>query len=102
MSEPRILKKRYRLGPRIGLGGTGKVYLAEDLEEPGAGRVAVKRITADDNTTMERARREAHALQVLTHPDIPAIRDYWVDENWDDTMYLVMDFVPGRTLAKIM
>jgi eukaryotic-like serine/threonine-protein kinase len=102
MSEPRVVRKRYRLGQRIDYGGMGEVCVAEDLEDSNDGRVTVKIIKYVDDITLERFRREAHALQVLKHPDIPAIRDHWVDECRENIMYLVMDYVPGPSLKRIM
>jgi eukaryotic-like serine/threonine-protein kinase len=101
MSEPRILKKRYRLGGKLGPGGMSVVWSAEDLENPGT-TVAIKRIKTVDDAIKERAWREVRTVQTLNHPDIPAIHDHWVDEGGGDIMYLVMDLVPGPSLREIM
>ncbi|MYW91701.1 serine/threonine protein kinase [Amycolatopsis rubida] len=101
MPEQRLLRKRYRIIREIGpRSPKSAVYLAEDLEQPPGSKVAVKRITAADDVAAERSRREVRALQKLRHPDIPAIRDYWVDED-RTTVNLVMDYVPGPTLTDI-
>ncbi|MHC4564622.1 MAG: protein kinase domain-containing protein, partial [Planctomycetota bacterium] len=83
----------------IGRGGMGVVYLAHDTRLKRS--VAVKSIPAglrDDSTARMRFKREAELLASLNHPNIAAIHD--IIERKDDTGYLVLEYVPGQTLAQ--
>ncbi len=59
---------RYRLLHLLGQGGMGMVYAAED--ESLGRRIAVKTITAVDDSSRERFRREARAAAGVNHPNI--------------------------------
>src|SRR5712671_2169662 len=92
-----------RLGPyevlsAIGAGGMGEVYQAHDTK---LGRdVAIKvlpKAFAHDADRLSRFQREAKMLASLNHPNIAAI--YGLEENAGST-YLVMELVPGDTLAE--
>jgi serine/threonine protein kinase len=91
-----------RLGPyeilsAIGAGGMGEVYRARDTK---LGRdVAIKALPeafARDPERLSRFQREAKTLASLNHPNIAAI--YGLEENAGSS-YLVMELVPGDTLA---
>jgi len=87
----------YTILSRIGSGGMGEVYLAEDnrLER----RVALKLLPEDFTQDAERRKRffnEAKAASALNHPNICVIHD--VGETEDHHLYLAMEHVPGRTL----
>jgi hypothetical protein len=88
---------RYRLVRRIGAGGFGVVWLAED--ERLRRTVAVKRITMHDAATAARAEREARAAARLAHPGIVTLYESGRDA---DAVYLVSELVRGRTLADLM
>ncbi len=88
---------RYRLARRIGSGGFGVVWLAEDEHLERA--VAVKRIPMHDAAVAKRAEREARAAARLTHPGIVALYESGRD---DEAVYLVSELVRGRTLADLM
>jgi serine/threonine-protein kinase len=85
---------------RLGAGGMGEVFLAED---PRLGRqVAIKRPTdawLATPTARDRLRREARAAARLSHPNIAAIFDVLDDH---DRPHIVMEFVEGETLAMLM
>jgi eukaryotic-like serine/threonine-protein kinase len=87
----------YRILNRLGAGGMGEVYLAEDakLER----RVAIKFLppasVADEQAT-RRLVREAKAAAKLDHPNICSI--YEVGEA-DGRSFIVMQYVEGQTLA---
>ena len=92
-----------RLGPfevvvPLGVGGMGEVYLARDTR---IGReVALKVLSlgvAADLQTVARFGREAHLLAQLNHPNIAALYEF--DED-GDTRFLVLEYVPGETLAE--
>jgi eukaryotic-like serine/threonine-protein kinase len=94
--SPRVLG-RYRLARRIGSGGFGVVWLAEDEHLQRA--VAVKRIVMHDAAVAARAEREARAAARLSHPGIVALYESGRD---DEAVYLVSELVRGRTLADLM
>lgn len=92
-----------RLLHPIGIGGMGEVYLAEQMRL-GNRRVAVKVVRLDDGAlTPERAedltRRftaEAALLGSFSHPNILPVHDAGIQ---DGLLYLVMEYVPGGSLA---
>jgi eukaryotic-like serine/threonine-protein kinase len=98
--EGRILDGRYQLGSLLGAGGMARVYVASDrvLER----QVAVKVLSpsdAQDPLFVERFRREARAAARLSHPNIVAVFDSGCDA---DLPYLVMEYVPGQSLAQLL
>jgi tetratricopeptide (TPR) repeat protein/tRNA A-37 threonylcarbamoyl transferase component Bud32 len=87
----------YRLLRRLGAGGMGEVYLAEDSRL--RRQVALKRLTDRTLCGAEvRARilREARAAGKLQHPGIAAVFDVVED---GEAVWIVMEYVPGETLA---
>jgi eukaryotic-like serine/threonine-protein kinase len=88
---------RYEILSKIGAGGMGEVYRAHD---PSLNRqVAIKLLppsTAADPQARERLRREAMAVAALDHPYICKIFEIAED---GDALFLVMEYVPGDTLA---
>jgi eukaryotic-like serine/threonine-protein kinase len=95
--EERHVLGRYRLVRRIGSGGFGVVWLAEDEHLRRA--VAVKRIVMHDPAVAVRAEREGRAAARLSHPGIVALYESGRD---DEAVYLVSELVRGRTLAELM
>ncbi|MGD9997244.1 MAG: serine/threonine-protein kinase [Ilumatobacteraceae bacterium] len=88
---------RYRLDDRIAVGGMGEVWRAEDtvLGRHVAAKVLRTELT-DRAGFLERFRREARNLAMLSHPSIAAVFDYG---DHDGLPYLIMELVPGETLA---
>jgi serine/threonine-protein kinase len=100
-----VLRRRYQIRERIGQGGMGCIYLAEDLRLQGR-LCALKEVEHDrtlPDNIVEEAReqflREATVLARLDHPNLPKVSDFFSENQRD---YLVMDFVPGRDLRALM
>ena len=96
----RRLKGTYELSERIGEGGMGTVYSA--TQHPLERKVAVKLVNASktDDTGEHYFMREVQAINRLRHPNIVNIVDYGTDD--DGLLYLVMEFLPGCTLRKVI
>src|ERR1044072_140192 len=90
----------YRIVSRLGAGGMGEVWLAEDTR---LGRkVALKLLPAEFTEDSERVRRftlEAKAASALNHPNIIAVHDIGESETG---RFIVMEFVAGRTLRSVI
>ena len=87
----------YRIIERLGAGGMGEVYLAEDSRL--GRRVALKRlsdVTLGDHDARQRILREAAAAATLNHPNVAAVYDVL---DFEGRAYIVMEFVPGQSLA---
>jgi len=100
-----ILEKRYQIDSVLGVGGMGAVYRARDLRFRVAKYVAVKEIIAQvsDNAhhdvLVENFVREANIIASLNHHAIPKIYDYF---TLGMRSYLVMEFIQGENIEKIL
>jgi serine/threonine-protein kinase len=98
--DGRVIADRYAVRELLGRGGMAEVYLATDrvLDRP----VAVKVLgswLASDASFVERFRREALAAARISHPSLVAVYDAGSE---DDLHYIVMEHVPGETLAEAL
>src|SRR4030095_1514789 len=91
---------RYEIRSKLGEGGMGEVYLAEDIELHR--KVALKVLPADvvtNNDRMRRFKQEATAAAALNHPNIAHI--YEIGES-AGTHFIAMEFVDGVTLRELI
>jgi eukaryotic-like serine/threonine-protein kinase len=102
--QGRLVAGRYRLTERIGRGGMGTVWCAED--ELLGRRVAVKKLHVppqlhDDEreTLYERTRREARSAARINHPNVVVVHDVLEDEGLP---CIVMEYVRSRTLSEVI
>jgi eukaryotic-like serine/threonine-protein kinase len=95
-----LIDGRYKVLSRLGAGGMADVFLAEDQQ---LGRkVALKllhRRFAEDPDFVERFRREAQAAAGLQHPNVVSVYDRG---SYDDTYYIAMEYLPGRSLKQLI
>ena len=95
-----LVNERYRVERSVGRGGMAEVFLARDilLDRPVALKVLFPEF-ANDATFVERFRREAQSAANLSHPNIVAVYDWGKVNN---TYFIAMEFVQGRTLASLL
>jgi serine/threonine-protein kinase len=89
----------FRIEGEIGRGGAGVVYLAHDTKLDRS--VAIKSLppeVKDNPKALTRFTREARVLASLNHPNIATIYDEL--EETEGLTYLVLEYVPGQTLAE--
>ena len=99
MLEPGSQLGRYEIQRRLGRGGMGTVYVAHD---PVLGRMVAIKVFAgelDFPDARERFSREARSAAALSHPNIVTVFDYG---EFDSQPYIVMEYVPGETLAAVI
>lgn len=90
----------YRIVEKIGEGGMGEVYRAEDKHLPRS--VAIKLLPERAGASAERRARflrEAQAASSLNHPGIVHVYDI---EEADGRLFIVMEYVSGRTVAQLL
>ena len=96
----KIIAERYELLELIGQGGMADVYLAKDIILNRTIAIKILRTSlAKDPIYVTRFQREASAAAALSHKNIVEIYDVGEDE---DKYYIVMEYVPGRTLKELI
>ncbi|MFC9976079.1 Stk1 family PASTA domain-containing Ser/Thr kinase [Spirillospora sp. NPDC127200] len=96
----RVLDGRYRIESRIARGGMATVYAARDirLDRVIAIKVMHAHLAADEDF-VRRFIGEAKAAAALSHPNVVAVYDQRTD---GEHVFLVMEYVPGRTLRELL
>ena len=96
--SPDTRLSHYRIVSKIGSGGMGEVYLAQDTKLDR--KVALKILPADvaaDLTRMRRFVQEAKAASALNHPNIITIHEI---EQIDSMNFIATEFIDGETLRQ--
>ena len=98
----RVIGEQFQLVRRIGQGGMGTVWLADQI---GIGRqvvvkVLLESVATKSPTAIERFRREAKASAALNHPNI--VQLYTFGQTPEGIPYFAMEYVRGRTLRDRM
>jgi len=97
----RVLAGRYKIVAPIGEGGMSRVWRAQDQNTGKSVAVKVLRDEyREDETFVRRFEREALAASKMTHPNIANLLDVGMEE--DGTRYLVIEYVPGKTLKQFI
>jgi formylglycine-generating enzyme required for sulfatase activity len=97
-----LLAGRYRVVKRLGEGGMGSVWLAEDGKLDGR-KVAVKMlpsVLAGKKGAYRQVKAEALMAMKLSHPNIATVRAFEEDEGGNP--FLVMDYIEGEGLDDIL
>ncbi len=99
MVQGSIFAEKYKILERLGMGGMGVVYKAEDIRLK---RTVALKFLSPEHTQDERARErfihEAQAASALDHPNICTIHE--INETEDGQMYIVMSFYSGESLRE--
>lgn len=104
---PQTIADRYFLESRLGRGAMGQVYLARD-NKFATKKLAVKTVRQDilnsedlqEGEAIARFDREAQAAASIQHPNTVSVTDF--GETADGIFYLVMEYVEGDTLHKLL
>ncbi len=98
-----VVLGKYKIIKQLGEGGMGCVYLAEQQLGSTARKVAIKTLhkhLSHDPHIKARFDREAGTVAALEHPNTIQVYDFGAME--DGTLFLVMEFVQGRSVADIL
>jgi serine/threonine protein kinase len=88
---------QYRIERKLGVGGMGAVYLAQQTS---VSRPAVIKVLRSQSEDPARFAVEAKAASRLNHPNIVTIYNY--GEMEDGTLFLAMEYIEGETLAQVI
>ncbi len=90
--------KRYKIIKKLGEGGYGSVYLAEDMRL-GQRSVAIKELHDPSPEARQIFAREAQLLALLNHPGLVRVSDFFSEGR---SHYIVMDYIDGRDLLELV
>jgi eukaryotic-like serine/threonine-protein kinase len=96
------ISNKYRVIDKLGAGGMGSVYLAEQINLGGR-RVALKLLLqrlSSDADALERFKNEAFTVGQLSHPNIVTI--YEMEQTADGELYIAMEYLQGISLRKLL
>ncbi|MFN7134557.1 MAG: protein kinase domain-containing protein, partial [Myxococcales bacterium] len=100
-SPGEVLDGRYRLLEKLGEGGMGAVFKAEHVR---MGKVVALKLMRPegvrDSETVKRFHQEARIVSRLSHPNTVSVFDF--GELEDRSLYMAMEYVPGRDLAHVL
>ncbi|MDE6434101.1 MAG: serine/threonine protein kinase [Lachnospiraceae bacterium] len=96
-----VIGGKYEILKKIGQGGMSVVYVAMDtrLNKQWAVKEVIKNKEQDTKALLRSLQREANILKMADHPVLPRIVDIINDKG---TVFVVMDYIEGRTLSEIL
>lgn len=92
-----VVHDRYRVVSVVGRGGVGTVYQVNDILFGKNNSYALKELIDQSEGARKQFANEAQWLEALDHRSIPKVREYF---DWNDRLYLVMDYVDGENLEQ--
>lgn len=96
-----VLRDKYKVIRSLGEGGMGEVLLVMDMHLQRL--AAAKRIrvvqSGQEQQEAEEFRKEMEFLKELVHPGLPAVYDFFKEQEW---LYLIMEYVEGITLEQYL
>ena len=100
-SDGMVIRGKYRILSKVGQGGMGAVYKALHMkfDQVRALKVMTGDMAADANF-VKRFEREAVLMSRLQHPNVVRVDD--IDESEDGRPFIVMEFVEGRSLRRVI
>ena len=96
-----VIKGRYRVLRKLGGGGMGAVYLADQLSI--SRKVALKVLHREftrDHEFVQRFHQEARLAAALNHPAITTVFDF--DQGEDGSLFIVMEYLEGTLLSEVI
>ncbi|HYP53480.1 MAG TPA: serine/threonine-protein kinase, partial [Pyrinomonadaceae bacterium] len=92
----------YRILDKLGEGGMGSVYVAEDTHLGRRVAVKIPSTQGDEREVRARFLREARAISALNHPHIATVHDYGEMPAPDGRPFIVMELVSGVDLSELL